>query len=91
VTIGLTLAERPVLGLLLDDDAVETGPLSLEFFVSGRHPVGPEHVGDDVDVLVVAQKARIVFRHRRPSVFEQSGKRFSIPVAEELRPCQRGR
>ena len=67
--IGLERLTAP-LWLLLDDDAGETLRIELELVISRRNPTNREHVGDDIDELVVGQRPRIAFRHRRPRVFE---------------------
>ena len=59
-----------LLWLLLDDGAGETLRIGSELVISRRHPADREHVGDDIDVLFVGQRARIAFWHRRPRVFE---------------------
>src|SRR4029077_9545226 len=58
---------------------------------AGRELVDAEHEREDVGVLLAAQAARRVLRHRDPNALEEIADRQPVPARDELAAGQAGR
>src|SRR5207249_7661262 len=67
----------------LEPNLVQHFGLARDFVFARWELVRTQYVSQNVSILLSAQAARVVLRHRRTHAFEQLAKRHAVPIRTE--------